>query len=43
MRETAWIVASLVVLGEVAVSQMQVVVGLSDNLALMVDCDRTLR
>ena len=43
MRETAWIVASLVVLREMAAGQMQVVVVLSDKLVLVVDCDRVLR
>ena len=37
MRETDWTVAFLVVLREMAVSQMQVVVVLFDN--LVVDCD----
>ena len=43
MRETARTVTSLVVLREMAVSQMQVIVVLSDNLVLVVDCDRVLR
>ena len=42
MRGTAWIVAFLVVLREMAVSQVPVIVVLSDIHVLLVDCDRAL-
>ena len=43
MREAALIIAFLVVLREMAVSQVQVIVVLSNKLVLVVDCDRVLR
>ena len=43
MRETARIVASLVVLREMAVRQVQVVVVLSGNRVLVIDCDHVVR
>ena len=43
MRETARIVASLVVLREMAVRQVQVVVVFSGNPVLVIDCDHVVR